>query len=104
MCLYRQQVFTAGCPTHPAGDRTAARRGPVGPAELPAILADYDRRGREDDRMRIGFGLPVSGAWATPVNVAAFAERAEALGYDSLWTFQRLLVGADQHLDPVYRS
>lgn len=54
--------------------------------------------------MRIGFGLPVSGAWAHPGNVTHFATLAEQLGYDSLWTFQRLLVGADQTLDPVYRS
>ena len=54
--------------------------------------------------MRIGFGLPVSGAWASAGNVGGFAAKAEALGYDSLWTFQRLLVAADQHLDPVYRS
>lgn len=54
--------------------------------------------------MRIGFGLPVSGAWASPGNVARFAVRAEELGYHSLWTFQRLLVGAEQQLDPVYRS
>ena len=54
--------------------------------------------------MRIGFGLPVSGAWAEPATIAAVARRAEDLGYDSLWTFQRLLVGADQQLDPVYRS
>jgi probable F420-dependent oxidoreductase len=54
--------------------------------------------------MRIGFGLPVSGAWASAANVLAFAERAEALGYDSVWTFHRLLVAADQQLDPVYRS
>ncbi|OLB74868.1 MAG: LLM class F420-dependent oxidoreductase [Actinobacteria bacterium 13_2_20CM_2_71_6] len=54
--------------------------------------------------MRIGFGLPVSGAWAHPDNVGGFAVRAEELGYHSLWTFQRLLVGADQQLDPVYRS
>jgi probable F420-dependent oxidoreductase len=54
--------------------------------------------------MRIGFGLPVAGAWADPENIAGFAVLAERLGYDSLWTFQRLLVGADQHLDPVYRS
>jgi probable F420-dependent oxidoreductase len=54
--------------------------------------------------MRVGFGLPVSGAWATPDNVARFAGRAEELGYGSLWTFQRLLVGADQSLDPVYQS
>jgi probable F420-dependent oxidoreductase len=54
--------------------------------------------------MLIGLGLPVSGAWATPGNTAAVAVRAEELGYHSLWTFQRLLVGADQNLDPVYRS
>ncbi|GAA1823390.1 TIGR03619 family F420-dependent LLM class oxidoreductase [Planosporangium flavigriseum] len=54
--------------------------------------------------MRIGFGLPVSGAWATPDNIARFAAQAEQLGYDSLWTFQRLLVGADQELAPVYQS
>lgn len=54
--------------------------------------------------MRIGFGLPVAGAWAGPENIAGFAALAERLGYDSLWTFQRLLVGADQDLDPVYRS
>src|SRR5256714_8498338 len=54
--------------------------------------------------MRIGFGLPVSGAWASPDNVGRFAVRAEELGYHSLWTFQRLLVAADQQLDPVYRS
>jgi probable F420-dependent oxidoreductase len=54
--------------------------------------------------MVIGFGLPVSGAWATPANVARFAATAEELGYHSVWTFQRLLVGADQQLDPVYRS
>ena len=46
--------------------------------------------------MRIGFGLPVSGAWAEPATIAAVARRAEDLGYDSLWTFQRLLVGTDQ--------
>jgi probable F420-dependent oxidoreductase len=54
--------------------------------------------------MRIGFGLPVSGAWARPDHVRRFAVRAEELGYASLWAFQRLLVGADQQLDPVYRS
>jgi probable F420-dependent oxidoreductase len=36
--------------------------------------------------------------------VAGFAESAEALGYDSLWTFHRLIVATDQDLDPVYRS
>lgn len=54
--------------------------------------------------MRIGFGAPVAGAWASPENLARFAQQAEELGYDSLWTFQRLLVGRDQQLDPVYSS
>src|SRR2546421_1096590 len=54
--------------------------------------------------VQIGFGLPVSGAWASPENVGRFAARGEELGYHSLWTFQRLLVGVDQELDPGYRS
>jgi probable F420-dependent oxidoreductase len=54
--------------------------------------------------MKIGLGAPVSGAWATPANLASFAARAEELGYDSLWTFQRLLVGAEDRLGAVYQS
>lgn len=54
--------------------------------------------------MRIGFGLPVAGGWAQPQALARFASRAEELGYDSLWTFQRLLVPADEEPAPVYRS
>jgi probable F420-dependent oxidoreductase len=54
--------------------------------------------------MKIGFGAPVSGAWATPGNLATFATRAEQAGYDSLWTFQRLLVPVDSGMDPVYHS
>jgi len=55
--------------------------------------------------MLIGFGAPVSGAWAGPENLAGFAQRAEELGYASLWTFQRLLIPADREkLGPEYRS
>ena len=54
--------------------------------------------------MRIGFGAPVAGAWATPAYLAGFAEQAEEAGYSSLWTFQRLLVPEGSGLDPVYRS
>lgn len=39
----------------------------------------------------LGFGLPVSGSWATPQTMLRIAHRAEELGYASLWTFQRLL-------------
>ncbi|MGH2736407.1 MAG: TIGR03619 family F420-dependent LLM class oxidoreductase [Actinomycetota bacterium] len=54
--------------------------------------------------MRIAFGAPVSGAWAGPENIATFAERAERLGYHSLWTFSRLVAPADEEkVAPVYR-
>jgi probable F420-dependent oxidoreductase len=55
--------------------------------------------------MKIGFGAPVSGAWAGPDGLGHFAGRAEELGYHSLWAFHRLLTppGRDS-LAPVYRS
>lgn len=39
----------------------------------------------------LGFGLPVSGSWATPGTMLHVAQRAESLGYASFWTFQRVL-------------
>jgi probable F420-dependent oxidoreductase len=41
--------------------------------------------------MNLGFALPMAGDWATPDNQVRVAQAAEALGYHSLWTFQRLL-------------
>ncbi|MGH9805181.1 MAG: LLM class F420-dependent oxidoreductase [Candidatus Acidiferrales bacterium] len=41
--------------------------------------------------MRIGFALPNIGPMATPEAVVQAAQRAEALGYASLWTIERLL-------------
>ncbi len=41
--------------------------------------------------MKLGFSLPTAGAWATPDNQVRIAQQAEALGYHSLWVFQRLL-------------
>jgi probable F420-dependent oxidoreductase len=41
--------------------------------------------------MRIGFALPNIGLVATPQAVITVAERAEQLGYNSLWTIERLL-------------
>lgn len=55
-------------------------------------------------QMKIGFGLPIAGAWATPENISRFARRAEDLGYNSLWTFQRLLVGVERNPPAHYRS
>jgi alkanesulfonate monooxygenase SsuD/methylene tetrahydromethanopterin reductase-like flavin-dependent oxidoreductase (luciferase family) len=54
--------------------------------------------------IQIGFGAPVSGAWATPQNLATFATRAEQAGYASLWSFQRLLVPQPTTMEPVYHS
>ncbi|WP_250005805.1 TIGR03619 family F420-dependent LLM class oxidoreductase [Actinoplanes sp. M2I2] len=54
--------------------------------------------------MLISCGAPVAGAWADPESLSRFAERAERLGYHGLWSFQRLLVGAEQRLAPVYQS
>lgn len=50
----------------------------------------------------LGFGLPVSGSWATPATMVHVAQRAEELGYAGLWTFQRLLSPAGGTLDPAY--
>lgn len=41
--------------------------------------------------MRLGFALPQAGALAGPDALATVAQRAEALGFDSLWAFERLL-------------
>jgi probable F420-dependent oxidoreductase len=54
--------------------------------------------------MKIGFGVPVSGSWATPGNMMRVARRAEELGYHEVWTFQRLLYPQGHSMGPVYRS
>jgi probable F420-dependent oxidoreductase len=54
--------------------------------------------------VKIGFGAPVSGSWATPDNLAHVARRADQLGYHSLWTYQRLLSPVDGSWGEIYRS
>ncbi|MEO6702453.1 MAG: TIGR03619 family F420-dependent LLM class oxidoreductase, partial [Jatrophihabitantaceae bacterium] len=54
--------------------------------------------------LKLGFGLPVSGSWATAANLVSVARRAEELGYHSLWAFQRLLHPAEGDWGPMYRS
>lgn len=54
--------------------------------------------------VKIGFGLPVSGSWATPENIVHVARRADELGYHTLWTFQRLLSPVDGGWGEMYRS
>ena len=41
--------------------------------------------------MRLGFALPNIGPVGTPESVSKVAQRAEALGFHSLWTIERLL-------------
>ncbi len=41
--------------------------------------------------MKLGFGLPHSGTIASPEAMIMVAKRAEELGYDSLWVFDRFL-------------
>ena len=52
--------------------------------------------------MRLGFALPISGAWATPDNIVSVARDAEQHGFRGLWTFQRWL--ADASLAGVYQN
>lgn len=54
--------------------------------------------------MRIGFAVPVAGSWATPANMVRVAQRAEALGYHEVWTFQRLLYPRGHSMGAPYRS
>jgi probable F420-dependent oxidoreductase len=58
----------------------------------------------DDELPLLGFGLPVSGSWATPATMRRVARRAEELGYASLWSFQRVLFPAEGGLGPQYRS
>jgi probable F420-dependent oxidoreductase len=63
--------------------------------------------------MELGIALPTSGPFAGPEAIVEVARHAEALGYDAVWTYERLLyplAGVDQgdgRLQPlpdVYRS
>lgn len=41
--------------------------------------------------MRIGYGLPVAGPAAGPEALVQVAQRAEVLGFDSLWVWERVI-------------
>ena len=53
--------------------------------------------------MKLGFALPVAGAWATPENQVRVAQHAERLGYSGLWVLQRLLYALEPkgHYPPM---
>jgi probable F420-dependent oxidoreductase len=54
--------------------------------------------------MQIGFGIPVSGSWATAANIVEVARKAEDLDYASLWSFQRTVYPHDNSIPAPYRS
>jgi probable F420-dependent oxidoreductase len=54
--------------------------------------------------VNIGFGAPVSGAWATPANLETFSRAAEEAGYSTIWSFQRLLIPQGSGMEPVYHD
>lgn len=54
--------------------------------------------------LRVGVGLPVSGAWATTDLMRDVAVLADDLGYDSIWAFQRLLHPVDEEWGPPYHA
>jgi probable F420-dependent oxidoreductase len=56
------------------------------------------------DELLLGFGLPVSGAWANPLAMLHIAGEAERLGYNSLWTFQRMLRPVTGSVGPEFEA
>jgi probable F420-dependent oxidoreductase len=46
---------------------------------------------RKERCVRIGFGLPQSGPAAGPDSLIQVSQRAEALGFDSVWAFERII-------------
>ena len=41
--------------------------------------------------MKLGVSIPHAGKYSSPENIVKVAQRAEALGFNSVWTFERLL-------------
>jgi probable F420-dependent oxidoreductase len=63
--------------------------------------------------MKLGVGLPTSAPYASAESILRIAQEAERLGYNSLWTYERLLYpiegvrapdGSVQQLPKVYMS
>src|SRR3954453_14474871 len=112
--LQRQRLGAPLQPSAPAHPR--ARRGRPVPARSPPPPRDchrsrapYARREHPPpptygEAMKLGFGIPVSGSWATAANIVEVSRAAERLGYDSLWSFQRTIYPYDDSIPVPYRS
>jgi len=61
------------------------------PAVTRSGSGTISRQGERNDRMRFGFVLPNVGPMAGPEALVTVAQRAESLGFDSLWVTERLL-------------
>ena len=98
-----RRTGTASLPCAPGQKRTVVGVGSDASCEAP-FWRLTGPPGRvvvvTDDLPLLGFGLPVSGSWATPETMLLIARRAEDLAYASLWSFQRVLSPVDGGLDP----
>src|SRR3954471_759378 len=101
--------------THTAAPSSASTRATAAPMPRPPPVTSARRPSSRPmsgilpgrgwmTNMQIGFGIPVSGSWATPANVVEISRRAEELGYASLWSFQRTVYPADNSIPAPYRS
>jgi alkanesulfonate monooxygenase SsuD/methylene tetrahydromethanopterin reductase-like flavin-dependent oxidoreductase (luciferase family) len=52
--------------------------------------------------MRLGFALPQCGSAARPDAITTVAQRAEAVGFDSLWVFDRTLSPVNPNPNPKF--
>src|SRR4030095_7054594 len=68
---------------------------------------------KEGENMELGVALPTSGPYASAESIVRVAQEAERLGYNSLWTYERLLYpiegvrmpdGSIQRLPEYYKS
>lgn len=94
----------AGCSAKPGRGKVARAGGGIVSKRALRALGEWVTPGGYRTGVQIGFGLPVSGSWATADNILHVARRADELGYQTLWTFQRLLSPVDSGWGEMYRS
>jgi probable F420-dependent oxidoreductase len=103
--LHRIDAGTIRLPSHDRPDPTNGRRA----LEELASWAPHTHGGRCSKgsmmtAVRIGALLPNVGAAASPRSIASFAQSAEALGVQSLWVGDHLLLAEDQQARYPYND